>query len=166
MIRPRLTTGTTSTPKRVGVAGVLALVVCASPASAAHGGRDQFKAGPFAPVVKLAAKSPQVQGNKVFVHVKASTSQRLESLRLTGRIRVAGKTTYFEPNRAVEVKAGSSHTFSMRQDDPDQRRIVRKAMKRGKDLAARIRGDFHTQGGDVIVRKVRVGLVYRDAAGE
>jgi hypothetical protein len=112
------------------------------------------------PSVDLEARSPQQQGKKVFVRVTASTTDHLEFLRLTGRIRTGGKTTYFEPNRTGEVKAGTSHTFTLRQNDPDDRRIVRKAMKRGKDLTARIRCDFHPDSGEPIVRKAQVKLVY------
>lgn len=144
--------------KHTVVAFMLAFVVCAASASAAQ-------------PANLAATSPQAQGKKVFVHVTASTKAKLEFLRLTGRIRVSGVTTYFRPIRTGTVKAGTSHTFSMAQDDPDQRRIVRKALKRGKGLTARIRCDFHPFAhpiGDevivreVIVRKVKVALVYRD----
>lgn len=111
--------------------------------------------------VDLTAKSPQVQGKKVFVKVKTTTTIRLERIRVTGRIRAGGQTTYFEPNRAVGFKPGGTHTFSMRQNDPDDRRIVRKAMKRGKDLTARMRGDFRTDGGETIVKKIQVDLVYQ-----
>lgn len=138
-----------TTVKRTLVGCLVALAVCAATASAAQ-------------PVSLKAKSPQAQGKKVFVHAKASTAERLEFLRLTGRIRVSGVTTYFAPHRTGTVTAGTSHTFTMRQDDPDQRRIVRNAMKRGKELTARIRCDFHPEGGDVIVRKVKVDLFYRD----
>lgn len=153
LIRSRRQPGTiapvTSTAKRTGIACLLAFVGYAAPANAAQ-------------PVNLTAKSPQVQGKQIFVHVTTSTTERLEFLRLTGRIRVSGVTTYFRPIRTGTINAGNSHTFSMKQDDPDQRRIVRKAMKRGKDLTARVRCDFHPIAGDVIVRKVKVGLVYRD----
>jgi hypothetical protein len=138
-----------STATRTVVACLLAVVVCAASAGAAQ-------------PVSLTAKSPQAQGKKVFVHVTASTKGKLDFLRLTGRIRASGVTTHFAPHRTDTVKAGTTHRFTMRQDDPDQRRIVRKALKRGKELTARIRCDFHPVGGDVIVRKVKVALVYLD----
>lgn len=111
--------------------------------------------------VTLTAKSPQVQGKKVFVEVKTKTSIRLDRIRVTGRIRAGGETTYFEPNRSVGFKPGGTHTFWMRQNDPDDRRVVRKAMKRGKDLTARMRGDFRTHDGETIVKKVQVDLIYQ-----
>lgn len=145
-------------PIRPAIACTLAVAALAASANAAQ--PPDASADRAAPV-SLTAKSPQKQGKKVFVHVKASTTERLDFLRVTGRIRVSGVTTFFRPIRTGAVKAGTSHTFSMAQDDPDQRRIVRKAMKRGKDLTARIRCDFHPEGGDVIVRKVQVELVYQ-----
>jgi hypothetical protein len=146
--------------KRTVVASTLAV---AAFVTSAHAAQPPVSSADRAAPVSLTAKSPQKQGKKVFVHVKASTTERLEFLRITGRIRVSGMTTYFRPNRTGTVEAGTSHTFSMAQDDPDQRRIVRKAMKRGKDLKARIRCDFHLEnGGNVIVRKVQVELVYQD----
>ena len=135
------------TANRTVVACLLAFVICAAPASAAQ-------------PVSLKAESPQAQGKKVFVRVTASTRAKLEFLRLTGRVNVSGETTHFEPNRTDTVKAGTSHTFTMRQSDPDERRIVRKALKRGKELTARIRCDFHPVGGDVIIRKAKIALVY------
>jgi hypothetical protein len=84
---------------------------------------------------------------------------------VTGRIRAGGETTHFEPNRAVGFKPGGTHTFRLSQDHPGDRRIVRKAMKRGKDLTARMRADFHTHDGETIVQKVHVELIYRPPRG-
>jgi len=90
-----------------------------------------------------------------------TTSVRLDRIRVTGRIRASGVTTYFEPNRSVGFKPGGTHAFTMKQTDPDDRRVVRKAMKRGKDLTARMRVDFRTHAGETIVKKVQVDLIYQ-----
>lgn len=134
--------------------GALALVASASLLGAAG-----TSAGSSS--VELTAKSPQVQGKKVIIAVKTKTSVRLDRIRVTGRIRAGGETTYFEPNRSVGFKPGGTHTFWMRQTNPDDRRVVRKAMKRGKDLTARMRGDFRIHDGETIVKKVQVDLIYQ-----
>lgn len=139
------------------------LLVVSAFAGSANAAQPPAPSADRAAPVSLTARSPQKQGKKVFVRVKASTTERLDFLRLTGRIRVSGVTTYFRPIHTGTVRAGNSHTYSMAQDDPDQRRIVRKAMKRGKDLKARIRCDFHPEGGgNAIIRKVQVELAYQD----
>ncbi|MCB0875547.1 MAG: hypothetical protein R2718_03100 [Solirubrobacterales bacterium] len=141
-----------STAKRTMVACLLAYGVCAVPAGAAQ-------------PVSLKAESPQEQGKKVFVHVTTASVAPLDRLRLTGRIRVSGVNTYFDPIRMGPRRAGMSHTFTLSQSHPGQRRIVRKAMKRGMELTAKIRAKFHLLGGVKIVRKVQVQLVYRDGPG-
>lgn len=134
-----------------------ATLVAAVLAAGAFGGPDAFAEGS---TVSLTAASPQEQGKMVFLRVTASTDVPLESLRMTGTIRVSGATTILDPNREVDLKSGATRTLTLEQSDPDDRRIVRKAMKRGKELVARVRCDFHTDSGRTIIRKIEIALVY------
>jgi hypothetical protein len=139
--------------KKAVILGALLLLTLSVPPAAGGAQSD--------PPVALTAKTPQQQARMVRVEVEVSASRRIDPLRLSGTIRVGGRVTRFTPRSRLHLRAGAERTFELTVDSPAQRETVRRALKRGKLLTARVRAAFHPdEGGRVIVKKATVALVY------